>query len=179
MTQILFLNGPPHSGKDFAANYICATRTATHYKFAAPIKKAISAITGLSVAALEKRKNDLATPFDVTYRQLMIGMSETWCKPLYGMNIFGRLLLDQIRQDNPARVVISDSGFVFEAMALINYFGSKACTLIRLHRDGCTFSNDSRSYIQLQIESADLYNSGGAEFLVLLNQYLLGLPKWS
>ena len=101
----------------------------------------------------------------MTPRQLLILVSEDFVKPICGQNAFGvlatrRLLL----QDIDKNTVFSDGGFVEEIKPLVDTFGKENVVVIRIHRKGCTFDGDSRSYItdwqadELCINIHDFYN---------------------
>lgn len=173
MSYIIFLNGPPGSGKDYAANVLMhdSGLHIEHYKFAMPLKRVIANILGVNVRWIEDNKNKVVQPFNVTVRQMLIDMSEVWFKPCYGKEIFGRLLTEDVLAaqqvadeesvGHPDAYVISDSGFDHEAEVLIREFGTDNCLLVRLIRDGYTFEGDSRSYIELpNVHTIDIHNRG-------------------
>lgn len=92
--------------------------------------------------------------FGKTPREFMIAFSETFAKPLWGHDIFGKIALRYCRvlEDRHFEtVVFSDSGFAGEAQVLIDNYGAHSVRLIQLRRDGTTFKNDSRSYIDGQL----------------------------
>lgn len=186
---VIFLNGPPGSGKDYAAEVLMHD-SGLHieaHKFAAPIKRSIAILCNTSVKAMEHNKTKIMSPYGVTGRQMMIDFSEKWMKPAYGKDIFGRLLAEHIGaimqmhdQDekagfkpdetgvpvgNPDLFVITDSGFDYEAEHVLKLFGNDNALLIRLHREGHTFEGDSRSYIELpEVHTIDVYNKGDHNF---------------
>ena len=126
MNFILF-NGPPRSGKDTAAKiaeqYIDnETRyDAVWEKFSFPNKRAFAGMMGLEcddwgvVEPHEATKDEIIPVLGVSYRQWQIDYSEKYMKPLYGNDIFGRLLLDRCRRDadeidDNGIYIISDCG---------------------------------------------------------------------
>ena len=60
----------------------------------------------------------------------------------------------------PDAFTLTDSGFVPEAVPIVKMFDAENCTLIRVHRKGCDFSGDSRSYIDLGVKTIDVENPG-------------------
>ena len=99
----------------------------------------------------------------MTLRQFYIHVSENVMKPLFGIDIFGRLAVEYIKNTTQKITTISDSGFPDEAMPVVEHFGLDNVFLIRIHRNGCDFQGDSRSYIDLPIKSVDIDNNGTQE----------------
>lgn len=186
MTHVVFLNGPPRSGKDTIGRIITdAVPGARAVKFAHALKVATHAL----FAGLQGRQVDLdkhgygignfhelheddvyeyckGDPrpefFDKTPREAYIAVSELLCKPLFGPAFFGRILRDEIVRNPTVPVwAITDSGFADEAVPIIQAVGRHNCTLVRAYREGCTFAGDSRSYIDLDVPAKlDLRNDG-------------------
>lgn len=181
--KIVFLNGPPRSGKDTAAGFILQAMTRRHvsvkiYHFADMLKEAAHRISGLSLppTAFERCKDepnpnlplkpDAKPPRHYTPRELYIMVSEEWIKPKFGRDFFGKLLCREIERDwhsggENLIAVIADSGFQEEARPIIESFEAENCILTRLFRFNTSFSNDSREYwIDQGIPVAvNLYNS--------------------
>lgn len=182
VNKIIFLNGPKSSGKDTAANYITSKyENSFHYKFALPLKESVHKMMGLegSLESLEQYKEDIIeyklinsslpnimqNENGLTLREVYIYFSEQVMKPLFGEDIFGIIGTKNIENRNSWLTAISDSGFAKEANPVIKKFGAENCILLRIHRDGKTFSGDSRGYITLDnIKSYDLYNSDVNKF---------------
>lgn len=156
--KLVLFNGPRHSGKDTAAIYCAQEFGAHHFKFSGPIKAALKAMFDISddcVSLLEEVKT---TPvplfFDKSYVDCQISFSEDWVKPAFGQYTFGYLAARHVKRhmiNNPGQelYVCSDSGFGTEAQPLVELFGSDNTLLVKIFRDGKTFTGDSRSYIEL------------------------------
>lgn len=194
MTHVVFLNGPPRSGKDTAGNIITnAVHGGRTAKFAHVLKVATHALFaslqgrqveldkhGYGVGHFEELSNDATYEyckgdprpefFGKTPREAYIAVSELLCKPLFGSDFFGRRLADHIILNPDVPVwAITDSGFVDEALPIINAVGRHNCTLVRMHRTGATFTGDSRGYIDLDVPAKlDLRNDCGLGDLGLL-----------
>jgi hypothetical protein len=153
--KIFLFNGPPRSGKDSAAELGIRTFEGSIFeKFAMPLKSAFAAITGSiidsygNVEPYESTKGDVIPWLGVSYRQWQINFSESHMKPLYGNDIFGRLLAQRIDSlGDTEKVFISDSGFSEEAKYVANEYGEENVLLVRVHRPGYDFTGDSRSYL--------------------------------
>lgn len=159
MTKVFLFNGPPRSGKDSAAIHLTQKGQGHFEKFAFPLKSAFAAITSASiddwgnVEPYESTKGDYIDWLGTTYRQWQIDFSESFMKPRYGEDIFGRLLVQRLNVSgggsrfNHQAVFISDSGFLEEAKYVAREFGEDNVLLVRIHRPGYDFTGDSRSYL--------------------------------
>jgi hypothetical protein len=156
--KIVFLNGPPRSGKDTAAKFIHrefmhAPHYATLLKFSKPLKESCQALYDVSDSELREFEQDKELPRDKllgqSWRQAQISMSEEYMKPVFGQDVFGRLLFRRFREAPSGMGIISDSGFEQEAVPLIQAYGVDNCLIVQLQREGCTFEGDSRSYWEL------------------------------
>jgi hypothetical protein len=174
---VVFLNGPPGSGKDYAAETLVehAELLVSSYKFSAPIKDMLGTLLEVSNGVIEKTKHLKNDLYGVTTRQMLIDLSEKYMKPCYGKDIFGRICAtrmaeeiqnnDTYKEEQPDIFVISDSGFDYEAKSVLQLFGNENALLIRLHRDGHSFKGDSRSYIELDdVRTVDINNDGSTAF---------------
>ena len=174
---LVMLNGPPGSGKDFAAQTLVEADdlSVSHHKFAEPLKDMACALLEIDNKTLEMSKKQPIGLYGVTVRQLLIDMSEKWMKPCYGKDIFGKIAAERVSEamqlsdhfgEEPYDLyVFSDCGFADEVKHVIKLFGEKNALLIRLHREGCTYEGDSRSYIELDnVRSMDITNLGDKQF---------------
>jgi hypothetical protein len=137
-------------------------------------------IHNATAAAFEAVKNE-ARPefFGMSPRAAYITVSERMVKPVLGEDFFGRVLVQRIRQLRHTRVaVVTDSGFASEAEPVVREFGADRVLLLRLHREGCTFAGDSRSYIELDgVRTVDVLNNStelelGARVVHLVETWL-------
>lgn len=184
---IVLFNGPPRAGKDTAAEFaryvfgdqdVYATRIE---KFARPVKEGCHGLFGIvddrgRVVAhdhFEPVKNDPNPEFrGMSPREAYIWYSEEVMKPKFGQDIFGHMAVNNIEHWRHGRavpphrekevVLMSDSGFAVEAKPVIAKYGADNVLLVRIHRDGCTFDGDSRSYIDLgdEVETINIQNPG-------------------
>ena len=178
---LVMLNGPPGSGKDFAAQTLVEANdlSVSHHKFAEPLKDMACALLEIDNKTLEMSKKQPIGLYGVTVRQLLIDMSEKWMKPCYGKDIFGKIaaervaesmqLTDHFGEEPYDLYVFSDCGFDTEVKHVLELFGNENAILIRLHREGCTYEGDSRSYIELSdARSVDIMNDGDERFPKML-----------
>lgn len=165
--HVVFLNGPPGCGKDLVASHLVQYLAFERMKFAAPIKRMAAGLLNISLESLERLKE---TEFAAlcketriqdgafgteryeygekdTLRRFLIRLSEEFLKPTYGDTFFGRVAVREFKRSSYSLIVFTDSGFVTEADTVIREVGRENTILIRLHRDGATFDNDSRSYL--------------------------------
>lgn len=159
MNFILF-NGPPRSGKDTAAKFAYDYIKANHLnrlfplweKFSFPNKRAFAGMMGAVcdswgvVEPYEQIKDEPIQALGFSYRQWQIDYSEKFMKPVYGQDIFGRLLLDRLAFYNMNLFVpiVSDCGFQVECDVLRDH----NVLLFTLYREECSFEGDSREYVE-------------------------------
>jgi hypothetical protein len=158
--RVVFLNGPPRSGKDTAGRSVKKhLENADTAKLSGPLKRMAHAMVNLPantpIDAFEAVKDDPRPEFfGMSPRQFYIHVSENIIKPMFGQDYFGRLFLRTMwrRYQLGFRLIaVTDSGFSPEAQPAINHVGASNCLLFRIHADqrGASFNGDSRSYIEL------------------------------
>lgn len=172
--RVVFINGPPGCGKDLAGKLIEEFNANPIYltKFAKALKERTHALYCLTNGTrplphdhFELLKDQPLPEFGgISPRQAYIEVSEKLMKPLHGQDYWGKILLEDLNGGDGAwsdLTVVTDSGFDYEAAPVIEAFGEANCSLIRLHRKGHNFDNDSRSYINLKnVPTYDLDNNG-------------------
>ncbi len=178
--HVVFLNGPPGCGKDLVASHLVQYLAFERMKFAATIKRMAAAMLGISEESVERLKE---TQFAIlsketkitdgafgterfeygemdTLRRLLIRISEEFLKPTYGNTIFGRIAVKELNRSSYPLIIFTDSGFVEEPDTIIRSVGQRNTVLIRLHREGCDFKNDSRGYLpDIAGENRDIENN--------------------
>lgn len=168
---IVLFNGPPHCGKDEAGKTLRPLYLGDGLviKFAATVKQSTHVDFGLPDDlpdfAFEDCKDEPHPAFfGMSPRQAYIQKSEERQKPFLGKDIYGRIAVRrmwQAYQRGIRKFFFTDSGFAEEAVPVLQVVPHNQVLLVRIHRPGCTFKGDSRSYIQLPgIKSYDLQNDG-------------------
>lgn len=199
MTHIVFLNGPPGCGKDTAVRLLTPYINFQHLKFAAPIKRMVCGLLNEDTRWLEeskdlkhrmlRRSEDVYPAITDTPRQLLIALSEDLLKKRYSDAFFGYAMINEITKSANKLVLISDSGFLSEALPVVGKFGAANCLKIVIHRPDCDFSNDSRSYWETgTVHSRTVHNTGTLHDLTMAclyailktfpNTELLREPDW-
>lgn len=178
--KIILFNAPPGAGKDHAAQYIVKNYAgACLDKFARVLKERTHALYGFPERSWSYYENCKDEPHNdfmgITPRQAYINVSEKYFKPMHGEKVFGEILARELDKYEWNLLVISDSGFKPEAEVLIDKYGSNNITLVRIHREGHTFDGDSRSYIELPVETIDMWNLGNIDFTIHLNDIVYGI----
>jgi uncharacterized protein YqgQ len=184
--KILLTNAPPSGGKDTLAQYLLPNpqlfpNYSLHFeRFSRPHKEAFAAMTGAkidlfyNVEHYEDTKGDVIPWLGVSYRQWQIDFSEQYMKKLYGDDIFTRMFYARIKDvekrereagAETSLFVVADCGFNVELQALLAYgVPASDILLMRVHRPGCTYKGDSRSYIYNKaVLSCDIHNDGTKE----------------
>lgn len=170
--KVVFLNGPPHCGKDSAAERVGIN--CYLLKMAAPLKRACAGLLGETVEWVEKNKDrpDPRLNGD-TPRNFLIRLSEDVIKPAYGDQFFGKVMVGEIDKIEASSVaghfdmaVITDSGFFDEAIPVVTAYGITNCLQVQINREGKNFSGDSRSYWKMSgLQQVQLYNDGNIDQL--------------
>jgi len=178
MKKLILFNGPPKSGKDFGAEYVQRTFDgAILNKFAKVLKEKTHALYGFHWRAHDYYEDCKNKPHEdflgLSPRQAYINVSETYFKPVHGDKVFGTLLVKELEKLEWKLAAISDSGFQGEAEVLIDKYGVDNVILIRVHRDGCDFSKDSRDYLNLSVPTSDVYNEGDETY----TQFIHGIVE--
>lgn len=188
--QIVFVNGPPRSGKDTVGDIIRTQGRGFFVicKFAQELKERTHGAYNLRIATgealphnfFEKVKDKPSRYFEgLTPRQAYISMSEEYFKPKFGADIFGRWLRRRILNTTAKAdgFIITDSGFAEEAVPIVKAFDAKNCVLLCVLRKNCDFKGDSRSYLDLKplgVKRHFIRNDGSIQDL--FNELLREVP---
>lgn len=164
--KIVLMNGPPRSGKDTAGEFFKLHHNARLYKMSSPLKEGTLGFLGAVDYGerkwLEDHKEERLEQFGMSYREMQISMSEDWSKKVFGDEIFGKLAVRRLKKATGALfTVVTDSGFLSEAMPLVRFFGASNVLHVKLSRPGCSFEGDSRSHwdpTKLGVRSLELAN---------------------
>ena len=169
--KIILFNAPPGAGKDTAALYLVNNiKNCKLDKFARVLKERTHALYGFPERDFRYYENIKDIPskdfLGLTPRQAYIKVSENYFKPIHGEKIFGEILSKELDKISEKIIAISDSGFKEEAKVLIKKYGAQNILLIKIHRNGYNFSEDSRNYINLDmdVESYWVNNRGDNSF---------------
>ena len=151
MTTAVFIQGPPRSGKDTLGQMLSVALRlqgldARVYKFADPICDWSESFFGVSCRQDGLKDTKLEEMDFRSPREAAIAFSERAMKPLFGHDIFGRVLARKIGHQSPDVALITDSGFLQEAHPVCSSVGLDMCLAIQVRRPGKTFEGDSRSY---------------------------------
>jgi len=183
--KIVFVQGPPGSGKDAFGAMLAERIPGAHVeKFARILKDRTHGLYGLFDKygflphhAFDATKDLPSADFHgLTPRQAYIEVAERHFKRLHGHRVFGDMLLgDLIRRhgcgiDNDDNVfIVTDSGFVQEADVLREHFGDERCVVLQMYREGKTFVGDSRGYWSMgRANTFGIHNNGSLEDLKVI-----------
>lgn len=175
--DVIVLNAPMKSGKDYLADLLvgimdqnsipAAHREVKEMLFSVAIKAA-GITPQLWAAIYDRHYKEEPSPYlmidgkHVSPREWMIHCSEDLIKPIFGKHAFGDAAVNALRKDYPEGegvIIYSDGGFIEEVERLSEY----ACStggdfmLVRVHREGYGWGIDSRSYLNLALNSVRGY----------------------
>lgn len=153
MAAVFIFNGAPGTGKDEAAHFLVNLHGLTELSFKQQLFTETFKhfdvseewfMNGYSDREVKEKKKEVALG-NRTRREALIHVSEDILKPLHGKQVFGDCVAEKIVDSK--EYALSDCGFSEEVVPIINTVGTENVCLIRLLRDGCDFSNDSRRYV--------------------------------
>lgn len=200
MTKLVLFNAPPQVGKDTAADYLVKKYGVTKLQ----MKDELYTLTSCLLHTKKSDFLDLATDNvkkDVKQidfngqlkspRDMLIFVSETVVKPNFGKSWFGDSVAHKINNVVEVNeffgekvIVMSDCGFYDEVYSIIKKcnLSPEDVTLVRIHKDGHDFSNDSRSYVYFDKEvistSMDIYNNDTLDvYLNKIDEIFMGIFK--
>lgn len=170
LKKVILFNGPPRSGKDFLCNYLQPTfNNSQIMKFADPLKRAVQTIYYPELPSRfreidSSNEKDQPRPelMGKTLREVQIALSEDYFKKIHGQDIYGKMLLERIKNSHLLEYIfVSDLGFYEELTPIINTIHPDKLILLRLHRDDLNYANDSRKYIYMDnyVNTQDVYNN--------------------
>lgn len=174
--KCILFNGPPGSGKDAAAQHLLDSWLVSfHLKFAS--ERVINGLADIFKQPPNFFKSRGTKDFaclgdskDLTPRDLIIDFFENIGKKYWGEDVWAQLCYDDIVGLHLAYetndFVISDLGSTIELDTLAKQ-DDIALLVIRLHREGCNFDKDSRSYVDGcygNVVIRDMVNCGTPKF---------------
>jgi hypothetical protein len=171
--KVVIFNGPPGSGKDLICDMMCENRPhRKHVRFKDHLFKLTMMMYNVDEETFYEIYNNRELkekPMDIfggkSIRQAMIFVSEVIMKPHFGKEYFGKITAKSCTK---SWNFISDGGFNEEILEVASELNNNIL-VIRLHRAGCDFSNDSRDYLQNlpYINTVDYYNNSDNELQYL------------
>ena len=168
---IVGFNGPPRSGKDTLAGMVADALSEWNRdnwirSLSLPMRQMAFGALGLEYTNdyYEAIKDVPQAALGCTVRQFMIDLSEKFMKPTYGQTIWSQLLTSEFHSawDSNSVLLIPDIGFEVECKYLSEIASPENFYLVRTAREGCSFDNDSRSYINWDPMGA-FVNNGSLE----------------
>lgn len=148
----VIFNGPPGSGKDEACHFLKANYGFKHLQLKYQLFIDTAQYYGVSIEWFMNDYNDRTLkelPRDelngLSKRQALIHVSENVMKPKFGKDYYGQVTAEKV--DRVSSYCFSDGGFIEEIIPIINTVGQEKICIVQLYRVGCSFSSDSRNYI--------------------------------
>lgn len=145
----IVLNGPPRAGKDTAIAILEKVFPESDvYQFFRPIKELLHRELSLNVAHdhYEVLKDTPLPEFGgMTPRQAYIDKGDRM-QAEFGHSILLDTYFEAISSSN-APILVTTCGMDSEALEIASIFGPDNVIVIRIHKDGHDFSQDSRSWV--------------------------------
>lgn len=170
---LIFLNGPAGSGKSTLADYLCSLdRGMTQYHHATPLWSLADILLGIGDAidpqddplhwsySEPEVKSRLIRP-GYSVRQLLIDLGQ------FVRTKLGPEYLSEIASRETHQMLLEFDTVIFPAVRtledvsrLIPGAGAENCLLLRLSREGCSWTGDLGSYIDLPgVRTVDIENN--------------------
>jgi hypothetical protein len=131
MKEIILINGLPRSGKDTMADYLVKYHDYKKISFADSLKDIIAVSLDISRETLDNFKNDdVQLRFQETngyneklmnFRTLLQRFGTEATKPIFGNDIWSRLLYEKIMKSEHNKFVVPDFRFLIEYVPSNNY----------------------------------------------------------
>lgn len=192
--KIVLFNGSPGSGKDtFGSLLIEELNTAEytlaeHYSFKEIMFDILCGLFSISrIEWFDRYQTKKEEPWDklrgMSQREALIALSEKGLKNAFGNDIFGMHMKNRVKsavdmaEEYEYFTVFTDGGFQEELDPLKEEFGADNIMIVRLHREGHDFSNDSRSLLEdSEVHSIDVKSEGIGETFDIINEEV---KKWA
>ena len=147
----IIFNGPPSSGKDEGCEFLSAIYGFKHLSFKSQLFKDTIEYFGVDEEWFMEGYNRLTKDSPeyelqgLSRRNALIYVSEDVKKPKYGLSYYGDKTVEKLNGIDS--YCFSDGGFKDEVMPVINKLGTDNICIIQIFRDNCSYSNDSRDYL--------------------------------
>lgn len=186
-TKVVILNGPPGCGKDVTASYLADYHKYAHREFKRKLIEVTCCLFSLTVdhfmSLYTRELKEQPSPKlnGMSPRESLIFVSEVVIKPNFGKMYFGEAANKELVFG--AVNVFSDGGFFEEAELISKARGRENLLILRLHREGCDFSKDSRRYLTdeecsvLASRYVDVYNDSSE--LDFFKKIQSEIQKWA
>lgn len=168
--KVILLNAPPIAGKDYVSNFLWDKFYMNQIECKDQLVKIAMAIAQMDVyewSSLYNNRDTKELPterlFGRSPREHLIYVAEEVIKPAFGKSYFGNIIAEKIHADYN---VVSDIGFIEEVTPIVDKVGQENVTLIRIHREGSSFEEESRSWLSgICDREYDVNNDGTLEEL--------------
>lgn len=159
----IIFNGPPSSGKDEGCLFLEQEFGFKHLSFKDQLF--LDTIEYFEVSSEwffegYNKRSQKEKPEDklggISRRDAMIFVSEEIKKKEHGPDYYG--LQTAAKIDSNFSYCFSDGGFIEEVLPVINRLGTDNVCIAQLFREGCSFSSDSRNYLNGSLQEEFIIN---------------------
>jgi hypothetical protein len=165
MKQILLLSGYSRSGKDSAATLLMEECAYQRFAFADALKDAVADATDIPVAIFHSSQKDAVIPGQTntykTYRDLLLEFARE--KRAMVLDIFSRVVANQIKESEGSRFVITDWRYRREETFLRSYLDPTLYTIVRarIYRSSVIpFSDETEHDLDGELMDVVIQNNG-------------------
>ena len=126
--KVILLSGSKRSGKDYSAEILLdLLPNSKKMAFADNMKTIIKETFGITYEELDYWKNNrpkiiLPNSSFIDFREILQRFGTEAMKPIFGDNIWARLVVEEILKTNAEYIIISDFRFLIEIQEIKKYF---------------------------------------------------------
>lgn len=169
--MIVFINGPPSSGKTTAARFLSSRlKNCAEFESSMCLRGALRWMLAIPYGSDPFSPQNKDLPMQelngLTPRQAMIKLAQDYMKPLFGDDVFGHVVVRHMAGAIWSNAIVSGLGFDLEALVIVKAFKGYQIECLKLYKEGCSFDNDSRDYLDclgLGIREFTVINSFGLD----------------
>lgn len=173
--MIILLNGAPSSGKDTLANYL-ESDFILHWKYANKVRECAQVFYPQidwwddSIKDLPNKDLKGKSPRQILIK-IGLSMRSEIDKDIW-VDALANEIVQYEQEYGNHTYVISDCGFQNEVDVMVDRFGVDNVLLVRIYREGFTFENDSRNYVNNTCAYLDMTNEDKDGFLGISAHYI-------
>jgi hypothetical protein len=158
----IIFNGPPSSGKNEGCGFLEVNYNFEKISFKEHLIQDTINLFGVSenwfLSGYEANKKLIPEERlrGMSRKQALVYTAEDVMKTNFGLDYYGRKTAEKL--NDVSSYCFSDGGFEDEVLPVINTIGTDNICIVQLFREGCSFSNDPRKYLNGYVQDEYIIN---------------------